>query len=108
MFQNILTSSSSAEASHILLTTKDAKKELEKAKKEIGNDAKKFAQYAEKHSKCPSAKQGGSLGRFRKGDMAPPFDKAVFDPSNPLNTTIGPVQTTFGHHLIYIQSRKLQ
>lgn len=42
---------------------------------------KKGAQFdvlAKKHSTCPSAKKGGSLGEFEKGDMVPVFDKICF------------------------------
>jgi peptidyl-prolyl cis-trans isomerase C len=89
-------------ASHILM---DDKKILEQYKAKIGNNAKLFAKYAKEHSTCPSKQQGGSLGRFKKGVMAPPFDKAVFDPATVVETTIGPIQTQFGWHLIYVHER---
>jgi peptidyl-prolyl cis-trans isomerase C len=76
-------------------------------KEEIHDDLKRFQGFAEKYSQCPSKTQKGDLGRFKPGDMAPPFDKAVFQPSSPLETTIGPIQTQFGYHLIYIRERKI-
>jgi peptidyl-prolyl cis-trans isomerase C len=98
-----------AVASHILLTdaSPETQKRLAAWKEKIGDDAARFAQYAAEHSACPSKANGGSLGRFRPYDMAPPFDRVCFDPKSPLQTTLGPVQTQFGWHLIYLQERKL-
>lgn len=108
-----LTKASSAVASHILLegTTDDVKDKLTKMKSEIKNDAKKFAEYAAKYSKCPSGKNGnppGSLGKFKMGMMVPSFDKAVFSPKNEIGEVIGPVMTPFGFHLIMIHERDEQ
>jgi peptidyl-prolyl cis-trans isomerase C len=103
------TSGTWAEASHILVkdTSKKTHKALVGMQKDIGGNLKLFAEMAEKYSQCPSSKEKGDLGRFKQGDMAPPFDRAVFDPNTPLNTTIGPIETQFGYHLIYVRNRKL-
>lgn len=97
------------EASHILLMdhTEEAKNTLEDYKSKINNDANLFAKYAKKYSACPSKNQGGNLGKFKQGAMAPPFDKACFSPISKVGETLGPIQTQFGWHLIYIQSRQL-
>ena len=63
----------------------------------------KFSQAASKYSDCPSASKGGSLGSFRPGQMVKEFDTVVFN--EPIGTIHGPIQTQFGYHLIYIQSR---
>ncbi|KAL7473162.1 hypothetical protein ACHAXS_013557 [Conticribra weissflogii] len=109
ILKNILApgSSSTAAASHILMDGNDAKSKLETLKKEIGNDYNKFAACAAKYSKCPSGKSGGKLGTFRPGNMVPPFDKAIFDKENRVGETIGPIQTNFGWHLIWIEERNL-
>jgi peptidyl-prolyl cis-trans isomerase C len=98
-----------ADASHILLMdhSDEAKARLEDWRQKIGNDPGKFMQYAHEHSECPSKQTGGRLGRFRRYDMAPPFDRACFDPQSPLQTSIGPIQTQFGWHLIYIHDRQM-
>jgi peptidyl-prolyl cis-trans isomerase C len=63
---------------------------------------------AKQHSKCPSGKSaGGKLGTFRPGEMVPPFNKAVFDKENKVGECIGPIQTNFGWHLIWIEDRNL-
>jgi peptidyl-prolyl cis-trans isomerase C len=107
------TKSSTAVASHILLegSTDEVKEKMTKMKKEINNDAQKFAQYAQKFSTCPSGKSGdppGSLGRFKLGDMAPNFDHAVFSYKSNVGEVLGPVQTQFGYHLILIHERDEQ
>jgi len=98
-----------AVASHILVSDHSpaAKAKLEAWKKEIGKDYEAFAKYAAKYSDCPSKRSGGKLGRFKKGKMVPQFERVCFDPSSKVRTTLGPVQTTFGWHLLYIEDRKL-
>eukprot|EP00814_Leptocylindrus_danicus_P018047 CAMPEP_0116019478 /NCGR_PEP_ID=MMETSP0321-20121206/9262_1 /TAXON_ID=163516 /ORGANISM="Leptocylindrus danicus var. danicus, Strain B650" /LENGTH=162 /DNA_ID=CAMNT_0003490059 /DNA_START=1 /DNA_END=489 /DNA_ORIENTATION=+ len=98
-----------AEASHILVKdmSDETKKKLEELKKEIGTDRAKFGEAAKKMSECPSgASQGGYLGRFGKGTMVPPFEKCLWDESNPIGQIAGPVLTNFGYHLIFIHGRE--
>ena len=95
-------------ASHILVTDlANGKKQLEDLKAEVGSNYELFAQRARKVSTCPSRKNGGNLGRFPPGVMAPSFDKLCFDPSSAIQTALGPIQSPFGYHLIYIHERKL-
>ena len=98
-----------AEASHILIkdASSQTKKMLTEMKKDIGDDLKTFGDYAAKYSQCPSKNRKGDLGRFKPGDMAPPFDKVIFNKSSATGTTLGPLQTQFGWHLIYIRERKI-
>ena len=99
---------STASASHILLDHPDAKERLAKMKKDINGDYNKFQALAKQHSKCPSGKAaGGKLGTFGPGTMAPPFDKAIFAKENKVGDVIGPIQTSFGWHLIWIEERNL-
>ncbi|WP_299981201.1 peptidylprolyl isomerase [uncultured Pseudoteredinibacter sp.] len=81
-------------ARHILLKTEA---EAQKIKKLLAQ-GKDFAQLAKKHSSCPSAKKGGNLGEFQKGQMVKAFDDVVF--KKPILTVHGPVKTKFGFHLI--------
>lgn len=83
-----------AAAVHILLNSKE---EAEQLKQELAQGAN-FAELAKKHSQCPSGKQGGDLGEFRKGDMVKAFDDVVFKKS--ILEVHGPVKTQFGYHLI--------
>lgn len=83
-----------AAAVHILLNSKE---EAEQLKQELAQGAN-FAELAKKHSQCPSGKQGGDLGEFRKGDMVKAFDDVVFKKA--ILEVHGPVKTQFGYHLI--------
>ena len=88
-----------ASARHILVKTEEACLDL---KKQIDEGAD-FADIAKKHSECPSGNEGGSLGEFSPGQMAPEFDTVVFN--DDVGKVHGPVKTQFGYHLIEITSR---
>ena len=88
-----------ASARHILVDSKEACEDL-KSQIEKGTD---FEKIAKEHSKCPSGKNGGSLGEFTPGTMVKEFDDVVF--SAELNKVQGPVKTDFGYHLIEVTSR---
>src|SRR5262245_13582942 len=50
----------------------------ERALGELITNRALFAERARELSNCPSGAQGGSLGQFGRGEMAPEFDRAVF------------------------------
>ena len=98
-------------ASHILIPTSDesgnelSSEEKEKAKlkaEELLNQIKNganFEELAKLNSSDGSAKDGGDLGYFAKGEMVPEFETAVD------KTEIGQlypeiVETTYGYHII--------
>lgn len=88
-----------ASALHILVDDEKQANDI-LAQIEQGAD---FQDMARKYSNCPSKRDGGSLGEFRKGDMVPAFDKVVF--SCELLKPAGPVKTQFGYHLIKVLYR---
>ncbi len=85
---------SNACARHILVKTEA---EAKKIKQQLAQ-GKDFGQLAKRHSSCPSAKKGGNLGEFRRGQMVKAFDDVVF--KKELLKVHGPVKTKFGYHLI--------
>ncbi len=89
-----------ATARHILVRTEKLAKKI---KKEIIENVYTFEKAAKKFSKCSSAKRGGNLGTFSKGEMVEEFDKVVF--TKDLHRVHGPVKTQFGYHLIETTSR---
>jgi peptidyl-prolyl cis-trans isomerase C len=102
----------SAVASHILFKTEPGDPlaaTLVKAKAEgVLAEAKanpaRFADLAREHSACPSSQQGGSLGRFGRGQMVPPFEQAVFStPAGEVTPEL--VETQFGYHIIQVGER---
>lgn len=89
-------------ASHILVKTEEeAKKIIERLKK--GED---FAQLAKKYSiDTASAKNGGDLGYFSRGQMVPEFEAAA-SRLNPGGIS-EPVKTKFGYHIIKVTDKKV-
>jgi peptidyl-prolyl cis-trans isomerase D len=97
-------------ASHILLKTQgkdDAavKKQAEEliAKIKAGAD---FAELAKKYSEDEgSAKKGGDLDYFPRGQMVAEFDKAAFS-MKPGEVSDEPVKSQFGYHIIKVVDHK--
>jgi peptidyl-prolyl cis-trans isomerase C len=88
---------SAAEKDAAIKKIKDVQARLKK-----GED---FAELAGKYSEDPGSKvRGGDLGSFSRGDMVPPFDKAVFALNVGQVSEI--VTTDFGYHIIQLQERK--
>jgi len=87
-------------AAHILVKTEN---EAKKLKDELSK-GKNFSDLAKKHSTCPSAKSGGELGWFGKGQMVGPFETAAFNAKK--GDIVGPVKTDFGWHLILVEDQK--
>ncbi len=88
-------------ASHILV---DSEGKAADILSQIQSGAVSFEDAARQHSSCPSARQGGSLGEFGRGQMVPEFDQAVFDME--VGEVRGPVKTQFGYHLIRLDDKK--
>ncbi len=85
---------------------KEAQAQLKKAEEvlKLAKSGKDFAKLAEKYSEGPSAKSGGELGYFQKGQMVKPFDKAVFSMKPGEISDI--VRTSFGYHIIKLEDIK--
>jgi peptidyl-prolyl cis-trans isomerase C len=63
-----------------------------------------FGERARELSNCPSGAQGGALGQFGRGEMAPEFERAVFDTAA---TGVLPslVATRHGFHIVRVEQR---
>lgn len=96
-------------ASHILLmyagaarsTATRSKQETQSQITSIKSDldgGAEFAALAREHSDCPSAKSGGDLGKFGRGQMVKAFEDTAFglDVGNASDV----VETDFGYHII--------
>ncbi len=91
-----------AHARHILVETEEEARAVI-ASLESGGD---FAAIAKEKSKDPgSGANGGDLGFFRKGQMVPEFEAAVFS-LEPGGITKEPVQSQFGWHVIKLEEKR--
>lgn len=93
-------SGESVEASHILVDSEEKAKNL---LSDIKSGAISFAEAAKANSSCPSAAEGGSLGKFTRGQMVPEFDAAAF--SMNVGDISEPIKTQFGYHLIHLTAK---
>ncbi|RMH43691.1 MAG: parvulin peptidyl-prolyl isomerase [Deltaproteobacteria bacterium] len=96
-------------ASHILLmyqgsarstasrSKDEAHSQIQEIKRQIDGGAD-FAALAKQHSDCPSAKAGGDLGPFGRGQMVKEFEDAAF--ALDVGATSDVVETAFGYHII--------
>ena len=89
-------------ARHILVDTLDQAKQILNSIRN-GED---FSKLAKEYSKDTiSAQKGGVIGPFRKGDLVPEFEKAVFPLK--VNQISDIVKTQFGYHIIQKVSEKV-
>ena len=87
-------------ARHILVKTAA---EAVAIKKELDNGGS-FEYYAQKYSMCPSARNGGFLGYFGRGQMVPEFEKKAF--SMNVGEISAPVRTDYGWHIIQVVDKR--
>lgn len=93
-------SGEAVEASHILVKTEQEANDI---KAEIAAGLS-FEEAAQKYSSCPSNANGGSLGKFGRGQMVPEFENAAFVLE--VGKVSEPVQTQFGYHLIKVTQKE--
>jgi peptidyl-prolyl cis-trans isomerase C len=100
-------------ASHVLIRcAPEATDEVKKEKRTqidsvraLVKGGEKFADVAKKFSEDPgSAKNGGDLGFFGRGQMVPEFDAAAF--SLKTNEISDVINTQYGYHVLLVTDRK--
>ena len=87
-------------ASHILVKTES---EANVVLYEVTH-GKEFGAVAKTESMCASAKKGGNLGWFSRGQMVKEFETAAF--SMKKGEISQPVKTQFGWHIIKVEDAK--
>ena len=109
---NLFKKPEQVKASHILIKVESDATDLQKAQARIEiakiqqklKDGQDFATMAREHSQGPSAKNGGDLGYFGRGQMVKPFEDAAFALKPGQVSEI--VETQFGFHLIKVFDKK--
>ena len=61
----------------------------------------RFAEFAMRHSACPSREQGGSLDWVCRGDTVPEFERQLFMLREGLAGLT--VETRYGHHVVFMR-----
>lgn len=61
-----------------------------------------FADFALRHSDCPSKQEGGDLGWLQRGQTTPEFDRQVFRLREGLAGF--PVESRWGYHVVFIDA----
>jgi len=95
------------EARHILITINDDYKEnrpkavkerLKKIAAELQEKPEAFADLAMRHSECPTALEGGYLGKLPKGKLYPALDAALFEMAE--GEIRSPLKSPMGLHIL--------
>ncbi len=98
-------------AQHILFQMPDSAQKagvVEKAEAVLDSvkSGADFNEMARRHSEGPSARQGGDLGYFGRGDMVAPFSEAAFALADSGDVAPDLVETQFGYHIIRLLGRR--
>ncbi|MBV6840146.1 peptidylprolyl isomerase [Xanthomonas euvesicatoria] len=95
-------------ARHILLAAPaddikgrdDARRRGERLIAELQQRPELFADFAMRHSDCPSREQGGELGWLQRGQTTPEFDRQLFRLRRGLAGF--PVESRWGYHVVCV------
>lgn len=97
-------------ARHILITLNEAYAEnrreaalarIERIAERLRRDPRRFAEQAGKHSECPTAMQGGRLGRVPRGTLYPELEAVLFSLREGEVSRV--VESPLGFHLLYCE-----
>ena len=109
--QQLFAQPESVNIGHILLKIdQDADdSEWEKARRKLlklRESKKDFRKLAREYSQCPSAKEGGDLGFFSRGQLYPPLEMVAFNLK--VQQISQPVESKEGVHLIKLYDKRPQ
>lgn len=99
------------ELRHILITVNEEFPEnrpeaafarLEAIRQRLQLKPQRFAEQAMKHSECPTALQGGYMGKLPRGQLFPALEAAAFQLKTGRMSEV--VQSPLGYHLLYCEA----
>ena len=79
-------------------TRTEAEERAESLRKLASARGADFAALAREYSDCPTASEGGNLGRFGRGRMLPPIEQAAFKLS--VGDVSEVIETAYGFHIV--------
>ncbi len=82
-------------------TREKVKQRMSRIQKCLRANPERFAELARKYSECPSALEGGKLGRLPQGKLYPELDAVLF--GLPEGGVSDVVETELGLHLLYCE-----
>ncbi|OGT89029.1 MAG: nitrogen fixation protein NifM [Gammaproteobacteria bacterium RIFOXYA12_FULL_61_12] len=100
-------------ARHILITLNPGYPEnsreaafarMERLTEKLSGRTNRFADFARRHSECPTAMEGGKLGEVKQGQLYPELDRALFQMAE---GDISPIiETEIGFHILLCERIK--
>ena len=72
---------------------------------ELDGDVSRFAEFAERHSDCPSREAGGRMGKLRPGQSVPELERAL-ERLTPGEIAPAPIESRYGYHIVYLEARE--
>lgn len=97
-------------ARHILITINNdyeentleaVKDKMAVIRKRVSAKPRRFVEQATKHSECPTAMNGGLLGKLPKGQLYPELDEVLFNMQ--AGTISDVVESELGFHILYCE-----
>jgi len=79
-------------------------KKAKQVYRELRGNPKKFQELAKKYSESPDATQGGEMGYFRRGQLPPEFERAIFRLRPGRFTRV--IQSPYGYHIFLLEEKK--
>lgn len=98
-------------ARHILITVnpdyeenrkQNAFQRMVKIRERLTKKIKRFGEQALKHSECPTAMNGGLLGRVRQGELYPELDAVLFSMKEGVISDI--IESELGFHVLFCEA----
>jgi nitrogen fixation protein NifM len=98
-------------ARHILITVnpdyeenrkQNAFQRMVKVRERLTKKIKRFGEQALKHSECPTAMNGGLLGRVRQGELYPELDAVLFSMKEGVISDI--IESELGFHVLFCEA----
>lgn len=93
-----------AAAPEDVVTQKHARMTADRLIVELMVNPASFSKLAERHSACPSRRDGGSLGWIERGQTTPEFERQVFRLGKGL--AVSAVQSRWGWHVVHIDEKR--